>query len=90
MLQALPSMTNSMPQSLMTSSDPSAGIPELPVISSLEMDGETPSNQASDQMKKVVSSLGSYLRDGFGKAKNARMKLWSRRPDDESRPISGT
>ena len=70
MIQAIPAPPPSMPMSLMASADPSAGLPELPVISTLEL----PASIDATPMKQVIQSLGSHLREQFSKAKNARQQ----------------
>jgi hypothetical protein len=79
MIQAIPSMapSSSMPPTLMASADPSAGLPELPIIPPEQTSVETTSE---DPMKQAVKTLGAHLRELFGKAKNARQ---SNGVDDE-------
>lgn len=80
--QAIPSdlMRGSMPPTIMASADPSAGLPELPVVDALKMDGDVQAPLAMKEevspgvssMQHAIMSLGAEMRDRFGKAKNAR------------------
>lgn len=80
--QAIPAdiMKPAMPPTLMASGDPSAGLPELPASDMMKMDGEAHAplvmqDDISDSvaaMRHALTSLGSEMRDRFGKAKNAR------------------